>query len=124
VGDKYMTVVRNYPRGNATYGPGRVLLLSAAAAAAMVDGQWGRPSTEEEIAQARGGGRAARVQAADVDATDGARALAEAAGLDLLPYAGKGTGKEGRIVKADVEQWTGRRGEVATAEPDAAESSE
>jgi pyruvate/2-oxoglutarate dehydrogenase complex dihydrolipoamide acyltransferase (E2) component len=41
-----------------------------------------------------------------IDATDAARRLAEARGLDLTRYAGLGTGKGGRIIHRDVEGWT------------------
>lgn len=40
--------------------------------------------------------------AADIDITDAARALAEANGLDLATI--KGTGKEGRILKSDIDK--------------------
>lgn len=40
-----------------------------------------------------------------VDATPAALALARDAGLDLAPYAGRGTGKGGRITVGDVRGW-------------------
>lgn len=56
--------------------------------------------------------------ATDVDITDAARDLAEEHGLDLSTI--EGTGKEGRILKSDVEKAIGEREDEAEA-PEAEE---
>jgi pyruvate/2-oxoglutarate dehydrogenase complex dihydrolipoamide acyltransferase (E2) component len=115
--DKYMTLTRPYPRGGVIHPVGRVLRVSEAIAGSIEDGQWGREATADEVEQAFPSAPKASEEAAVVaspaqvdaatviDATDAARALADASSLDLLPYAGKGTGTGGRITKGDVEGW-------------------
>jgi|tagenome__1003787_1003787.scaffolds.fasta_scaffold20989775_2 pyruvate dehydrogenase E2 component (dihydrolipoamide acetyltransferase) len=51
-----------------------------------------------------------------------ARRMADQAGIDLAPLAGRGSGPEGRIVKADVERLMKDGGDRAAAAPRAAAS--
>lgn len=72
----------------------------------LVEGRFLRPLTAEEHAaeleQAREQAREEmRADAPPVDATDSARELAEAHGINLLSV--QGSGAEGRVIKADVE---------------------
>jgi pyruvate dehydrogenase E2 component (dihydrolipoamide acetyltransferase) len=57
------------------------------------------PPAAEERAAAPAGGEAGALRASPI-----ARRMADAAGFDLRTLAGKGTGPDGRIVKADVER--------------------
>ncbi len=57
------------------------------------------PPAAEEQAAAPAGGEAGALRASPI-----ARRMADAAGFDLRTLAGKGTGPDGRIVKADVER--------------------
>ncbi len=67
----------------------------------------GAPSTPTEVKD--GGGGALRVSPI-------ARRMADEGGIDLRAFAGKGSGPDGRIVKADVERMLGE-GARDTAEP-------
>jgi pyruvate dehydrogenase E2 component (dihydrolipoyllysine-residue acetyltransferase) len=58
---------------------------------------------------AAGNGRAAGLRVTPI-----ARRMAEEAGVDLQPYAGRGSGPEGRIVKVDVERILKGSGPVPT----------
>lgn len=108
--------LRTYPRNGRMYQPGDPVDLSPAAADAALQGDdpFVRPMTAEEIeAYELASGRSAARQeepAAEpapepINATDGAKLLAQEKGFDLAPYAGQGSGDAGRILKADVEGW-------------------
>ena len=99
--DVLMLVTREsgYWRGGRHYPPGSSLTVPESAARAMeaANPPFGRRITDEELA--------ALTEPA-VDATPGAIALAEERGIDLRFYAGRGSGRGGRITQRDVEEWT------------------
>ncbi len=108
-----------------------------AAASTNGDGGGGKPAAEDEAGEPEPQASdeapvAAATEAPPGDgaATDGgglraspiARRMADAGGLDLRTLAGKGTGPDGRIVKADVERALAADTRAAPAAPQAAPS--
>lgn len=87
-------VLRAYPRYGRTWLPGSVILVPEHALAGVLGARppFGRVLDDEQEVVA-------------LAATDGALALADDYGFDLRPFAGGGSGADGRIVKKDVQRW-------------------
>lgn len=93
-------VLRDYPRGGHTWLPGDVISVPAYALPNILKA---RPpfgvvvGTEVPVGSAP----------VELDATEGAIALAEKLGLDLAQFAGQGSGPGRRIYRDDVKRWGG-----------------
>lgn len=94
-------VTRRYPLHGKTHGVGKVIPVPEAVARNMETARppFGRRVSDEDPETV-----------VEISATEKAFDLAEEKGLDLTPYAGKGSGPEGRIYKEDVERWLGTTG--------------
>lgn len=108
-----MVVTREpYSLYGQSYGVGDVVWVSPAGRDAMLDANppYGREATDNDVGTRQPPDLPASARPApvpeDINATEEAIARAQQHGLNLALFADRGSGKDGRITVADVEQWS------------------
>lgn len=99
--DVQVEVLRRYPRGGTVHEPGAEIFIPPHA---VVD------ATKRDPPHVRVMGPREVPENPIFDATEGAMDMARGVGIDLAPFAGQGSGTDGRIHKTDVERWAKERG--------------